>query len=455
VEQQMATWSAVVAQVAARAYLAFLLTLAVVAVAPAAAGWQAFVVDSGSMTPRIGVGDVVVARPLGADEQVEPGRVFVFEDPARSGEGRLLVHRVVEPARSGTWVTKGDANASADVEPVPRESFRARARILVPLVGLPSYWWRSGDVRAIAAWAALTVAALLALRRGRPQPRRRRARRVAGALAAGGVLVLVLTVVTSAMSAGAFAGFTATTRNPGNGWAMSASTQQRYSAEVLNDNPYVYYLLDEAGGTTAADASDHGREGVVGGVAAYRAPGALPNNFGYAMSLGNDGRVVSGGWSLSDPTTYTLELWFRTTTRAGGKLIGFESSQGDWSALYDRSVTMRTDGRLVYGDWNAVQLRTITSSAAYNDGRWHHLVLSAVPSGNQQLSTMYVDGATVAAGTTTRTSSYAGWWRVGRGKVRTSLGLTVDAGFAGDVDQVAVYRTALSAARVQAHFAAR
>ena len=451
----MTTWPVVVAQVAARAYLAFLLTLAVVAVAPAAAGWQEFVVDSGSMTPRIGVGDVVVGRPLSADEQVEPGRVFVFEDPARPDEQRLLVHRVVERDRSGGWVTKGDANASADVEPVPQESFRARARILVPLVGLPSYWLRAGDVRALAAWAALTVAALLALARSRPGPRRRRPRRVLGVLAGGGVVVLVVTVAASAISTGAFAGFTATTRNPGSSWALSAATQQRYSAAVVDDNPYVYYLLDEAGGSTAADASEHGRPGLLGDVAAYRASGALPNNFGYAMGLGRDGRVVSGGSSLSDPTTFTLELWFRTTSRAGGKLIGFESGQGDWSLLYDRHVTMRTDGRLVYGDWNAGQIRTITSAAAYNDGRWHHLALTAVPSGNQQQSAMYVDGAVVAAGTTSRTSSYSGWWRVGRGKVRTSLGLTSESGFDGAVDQVAIYRTALSAARVQAHFSAR
>lgn len=451
----MTTWTVVVAQVAARAYLSFLVTLAVVAVAPAVAGWQEFVVDSASMTPGIEVGDVVVARAMDPDEQVEPGRVFVFADPARPEAPRLLVHRVVGRAPSGGWVTKGDANAAPDVEPVPRESFRARARILVPLVGLPSYWWRAGDAVALVAWAGLTFAAVVVLLAVPIAPggrRRRTTRRALGVLAGAGVVVLLVAV---AASASAFAGFTATTRNPGSSWAMSASTQQRYNAAVVDDNPYVYYLLDETGGGAAADASDHGRVGILSDIAGYRAPGALPNNFGYALSLGAGGRIVSGGWSLSDPTTYTLELWFRTTSRAGGKLIGFESGQGDWSVLHDRHVTMRTDGRLVYGDWNAVQVRTITSPTAYNDGRWHHLALTAVASGNQQLSTMYVDGAPVVAGTTTRTGAYSGWWRVGHGKVRTPLGLTTEAGFDGAVDQVAVYRAALSAARVQAHYAAR
>ncbi|WP_408898857.1 signal peptidase I [Nocardioides sp. R1-1] len=461
----MTTWPALTAQVLARAYLAFLLTLAVIAVAPAVADWQSYVVDSGSMRPEIEVGDVVVARGMDRTEQVQPGRVFVFEDPARPEARRLLVHRVVERSATGDWVTKGDANASADVEAVPREAFRARARVLVPLIGLPSYWWRTGDVTALVAWTALTLTAILVVllaapgagrRRGDRRGDRRGERRptrapvVVGGLVLAGALALAVAYANSA-----YAGFTATTRNPGNSWAISGSTQQPYSAEVLADDPSFYYLLDEASGSTAADASGRDRRGTLSGIAGYRAPGALPRNFGYAMSLGTTGRVVSGGPAQWDPTTFTLELWFRTTSRAGGKLVGFESAQGDTSALYDRQVTLRTDGRLVYGDWNAVQIRTITSPATYNDGQWHHLVLTAVPAGNQQQSTMYVDGVAVATGTTTRTTSYSGWWRVGHGKVRTSLGLTTSAGFPGEVDQVAVYPSALTGARVRAHYAAR
>lgn len=433
--------------VLARGYLAFLATLGAAALVPVLLGWQSFLVTTGSMEPGVSPGDVVVARPMEAGEQVEAGRVFVFTDPAEGSGGRLLVHRVVSRDARGDWVTQGDANASADVAPVPRESFRARARILVPWTGLPVKWWREGEVVRLAGWLLLTGAALAAVLPSRRGPRRRRGLYVAGLV---GLVVLLGLVARTAE-----AGFSATTRSSGNTWSMAAAPSQRYSAEVADDHPHFYYLLDEASGATVADYSDNGRPGTASAIGAYRQPGALPHNFGYSMGLGSSGRVVSGGAALTDPTTFSLELWFRTTSTAGGKLVGFESGQGTTSASYDRHVTMRTDGRLVYGDWNATQIRTITTPAAYNDGAWHHLVLTAVPSGSQQNAVLYVDGQAVVTGTTSRTTSYAGWWRVGYGRVRNAFGLTTNAGFAGQVDQVAVYRTALSSARVQAHYAAR
>lgn len=271
----------------------------------------------------------------------------------------------------------------------------------------------------------------------------------------GAVFGLALLVAAPGITS-ASAAFTATTRNPGSSWSLSSVPLQHYSAAVTADAPYFYYLLDEASGTTTFDQSENGRTGSLASIGGYRTAGALPNNFGYGMDLGSTGRVVSGGSALWTPETFSLELWFRTTSTSGGKLIGFESGQSAaGSVQFDRHVTMRTDGRLVYGDWNAVQIRTLTSPAAYNDGAWHHLVLTAVPSGSQQSVVLYVDGKSVSSGTTTRTGDYYGWWRVGYGKVRGLLGVTTTDGFTGSVDQVAVYRSVLSSARVRAHYDAR
>ncbi|WP_183099547.1 LamG-like jellyroll fold domain-containing protein [Nocardioides pelophilus] len=452
-------WCVVIGVVVARAGVAFFGTLVVAALLPVVTPWDGYVVTSGSMEPHISVGDVVLARPMAPDHEVEPGRVFVFEDPGDES-GRLLVHRVVDRAPGGRWTTAGDANADFDVAPVPRPAFRARAVVLVPLVGHAVNWWRErrlGPLVAVGVAGAAALGLALTVRppgtggRGGARRRRRTAslRRSAPAVP---LVALTVALVAAPALGTASSAYTADTRNPGSTWAVGALLQP-YNGEVLTDNPYVYYYLDEAGGTAVADSSGNDRTGTATSVAGYRRAGALPNNPGYAMDLAGGGRIVAGGSPLSNPMTYTLELWFRTTSAAGGKLIGFESGTGAGSPSYDRHVTLRGDGRLVYGDWTGSPYRTVESGAGYNDGAWHHLVVTAVPHGGGQLdAVMYVDGVTVASGSTSRVGSYAGWWRVGQGRAGP-VGATT--GFPGQVDQVAVYRTALSAARVRAHYAAR
>lgn len=467
---------AVVAVVVARVYLAFTATLVVIALAPTLLGWNSYVVDSGSMEPEVGVGDVVVARPMPQEQGIEVGLVYVFDNPATSS-GPPLVHRVVEAREDGTWVTQGDANADPDVDPVPRASFQDQARVLVPMIGQPLRWWREGRLALLTAWLLLTGTALATIVAGRsvvtrrhrgpkgprgsrpggrgPVRPRRRAKPGPAVAMVGAVVGLALLLLAPGVTS-ASAAFTAKSRNPGNSWSLAAVPLQRYNAAVVADSPHFFYTLDEASGTSAFDQSDNGRTGSLASLAGYHAPGALPNNFGYGVNLGSNGRVVSGGSALWAPETFSLELWFRTTTTAGGRLIGFESGQSaTGSALFDRLLTMRSDGRLVYGDWNAIQVRTVTSAASYNDGSWHHVVLTAVPNGSQQSVVLHVDGQAVASGTTTRTGDYYGWWRVGYGKVRGTLGFTTNGGFNGAVDQVAVYRSALSGARVRAHYDAR
>ena len=66
-------------------------------------------------------------------------------------------------------------------------------------------------------------------------------------------------------------------------------------------------------------------------------------------------------------------------------------------------------------------------------------------------TTIYVDGSAVASGTTSSVVAYNGFWRVGQG----SIGLFNTPAFDGDLDNVAIYHSPLSAARVAAHWAAR
>ncbi|GAB2769633.1 LamG domain-containing protein [Nocardioides salsibiostraticola] len=455
----------------ARAYVAFLLTLLTVALLPTLLTWSGFVVRSGSMEPTIAVGDVVVAQPFDAASEVPLGRVVVFPNPAKPESDELLLHRVVENLGGGEFATAGDANATYDASPVTSSDLDAQARLLVPLIGRPVVWLADGRLLTGGAWLLATAAALVLARRRRDEhvdgdhpgggrrPVRsgraliRRVRR--GGSLAGGLAIVTATGMAISGTHTATAAFTSRSITGSNTWSVAEAPRQPYTDQVLVDTPYAYYQVDEASGSLAADSSGNARPGTFAAVSAYRQTNGLPDNAGFAVKLGGAGRLVTGGPAISDPTTFSLELWFKTTTKNGGKLIGFESTRNASSLSADRHVFMRTDGRLEYGGWiESGPYSTITSPQAYNNGGWHHLVVTASPRGNRQDAVIYVDGLAVASGKTTRTGEYAGWWRVGSGGVPLLSGYP-SAAFDGSIDQVAVYESELSAARVESHWAAR
>nr|WP_246303809.1 LamG-like jellyroll fold domain-containing protein [Nocardioides thalensis] len=441
------SWPRLALLVASRAYRASLLVLVAVALAPLVLGWSSYAVRTGSMEPSIAVGDIVVAQPLPEDTPPDIGRVMVFENPA-ADDGQLLVHRVIADLDDGTYTTAGDANPLPDTTPVPRDAFEARGVLLAPYAGLPLAWLQNGELLAFALWLSLTIAAfVLASDPSRPRRRHKRRRPLAVAAAIGVSLTLVLAATA------AVATFTGTTSTGSNSWTVG-HFRQPYVSAVLADRPYLLHLLDEEQGTWAADSSGNGRTGRFTSIGAHRTPGGLPNNHGYSVHLGTAGRVVSDTPAIGAPDTFTLEVWFRTTTTRGGPLMGFESSRDARSGTNDRQLAMTPSGRLVYGAWDAPTVKTIQSARSYNDGRWHHAVLVANNQGSHQVSTVYVDGAPVASDSTSRTSYYTGWWRIGAGTL-SGPGTSVAAGFDGHVDNAAVYLSPLSGARVAAHYAAR
>jgi hypothetical protein len=269
-------------------------------------------------------------------------------------------------------------------------------------------------------------------------------------------VVALLAVGVAASGTGipqASAGFSDRTSTRPNTWRVATTTTQPYSAAVLADAPYVFYRVDEASGATAVDQSGNGLNGTYASVA-YRQAGALPNNFGYSIGLNGNGRLLAGGNAMASPSDYSVELWFKTSSAAGGKLFGFESTRNATSPTYDRHLFMRPDGRLVYGGWST-KPTLLVSPAAYNNGGWHHLVLTASQSKGRQSTVMYVDGQQVASGSTTATTNFNGWWRVGYGSLPTGAGYPTSASFNGQVDNIAGYQFELSASRVGAHYAAR
>jgi signal peptidase len=138
------------APLAALTYL-IVVPLAALFVASWLAGWRLQVVESGSMTPGIPVGSLVVAAPIDPAE-IEVGNVVVFDDPEAD---RQVTHRVVTvlDQEGGLYFeTKGDANRRPDRAPVPAGNVRGVMRWHIPLLGrgLHSLAWPRGFIVLVA-----------------------------------------------------------------------------------------------------------------------------------------------------------------------------------------------------------------------------------------------------------------------------------------------------------------
>jgi len=120
------------------------------------------VITSGSMTPALRPGDVVVAVPPDRDALGE-GAVVVFSDPNRPG---LITHRLVAVNSDGTYVTQGDANPNSDSTPLAADQLVGVARLRVPYVGLPMAWLGSGDWDVLGLWLLATLLILWLARFG-------------------------------------------------------------------------------------------------------------------------------------------------------------------------------------------------------------------------------------------------------------------------------------------------
>ena len=127
---------------------------------------ESFYVRTGSMTPTIPVGSLVIATRAPA-EKLGVGDVIVFQRPDRPGT--MVVHRinaVVMTANGRAFITKGDANGTPDGWQVAAtgEGWKAvysmrRAGFLVGWLhtALSRRGWLGSFAVVLAIWALITI----------------------------------------------------------------------------------------------------------------------------------------------------------------------------------------------------------------------------------------------------------------------------------------------------------
>ena len=139
------------------------LGLLTLAVGPRLYPFQSFYVRSGSMTPTIPVGSLVVTTRAPA-ASLRVGDVIVFDRPDRPG--MMIVHRiaaVVQTPDGPAFLTKGDANNSPDGWVVPARGEGWRAAYSFPGLGFTVGWLHAALSRRGWLGAIAIVAAVMAL----------------------------------------------------------------------------------------------------------------------------------------------------------------------------------------------------------------------------------------------------------------------------------------------------
>jgi signal peptidase I len=118
-------------------------------------GVRFYGVESGSMSPALGQGDLVIDSPTTPATEFRVGEVITFHPTP----GYTTTHRIVAIDAVGI-TTKGDANASADLGQIPTTSVVGRVIGVVPFGGAVAAFFR--QPAGIAALLVGIVALYLA-----------------------------------------------------------------------------------------------------------------------------------------------------------------------------------------------------------------------------------------------------------------------------------------------------
>ena len=140
--------------------------------------------------------------------------------------------------------------------------------------------------------------------------------------------------------------------------------------------------------------------------------------------------------------TLSVSFWFKTTT------TGRERMFTDYAQTSRNCDIIIDSGNIqVETDYNQNTNLLYTSTATYNDGNWHHLVVALNQSSSQR--TIYVDGSLVDTGTLS-SNSWSGYGQkvtVG-GFYSSSGGYTSSLFFDGQIDQLRIFEKSLSPGEV-------
>lgn len=106
-------------------------TIVIISAIPFPNGSRMFVVKSGSMSPTINSGDLIFSKK---QTNYQVGEIVTYVPKVESKNIETITHRIIEE-KDGNFITKGDANSSADTESVTPKQIKGKYLFRVPFFG--------------------------------------------------------------------------------------------------------------------------------------------------------------------------------------------------------------------------------------------------------------------------------------------------------------------------------
>ena len=220
-----------------------------------------------------------------------------------------------------------------------------------------------------------------------------------------------------------------------------------YTAEVTADSPAGYWRLSETAPTvTAADQSANNNPGTYLNGVTRGVAGALGTDSNLAARFDGGNDLVGMGDPASGTLDFgtsdiTVEAWIKTVTTNESSIVSKRELPKFWQVTVTDDPNH--DGQLRANINDGVVGRQAYSTKMVDDGAWHHVVVVFDRDAGIRF---YVDGAAAGftAGAMADDVSNTAPFQIGKASGY--------AHFKGDMDEVAVYRTALALDRIQAHY---
>jgi hypothetical protein len=233
-------------------------------------------------------------------------------------------------------------------------------------------------------------------------------------------------------------------RPPGDVGPADSTPSTAYTSAVLADAPIGYFRLGESDGTVAANEVPGGPDGRYFGTVLMGVAGALAGDSDTAISLDRaTAGYVDVGDSYDAPglAPFSLEAWVRPPS----------TPDGDYHEIISKwhEPTGRAGFELLYigsevrfaREVNDTMLDTL-AAGGLPAGVYTHVVATY----DGAMMRLYFNGTPVGAKASVLT--------LADNAIAFQIGIGGNAGFTGELDEVAVYDHALSSTRVMAHFMA-
>jgi hypothetical protein len=243
-----------------------------------------------------------------------------------------------------------------------------------------------------------------------------------------------------------------------------------YETAVLANNPYVFYRLGEASGTTVTDSSGNNRDGTYVGSPTLGGTGGGPGSDSAASFSGSAQNVSSSALAGFGPLlgNSSFEFVFSTTTTASQMGLGGVLNTGSvtaWEITLNRTPGGQTAAngvRIFLRDDSANAIGAGFTNAVAFDGNFHHLVFTYDMTGVDNASRLraFLDGQeqtlffASAGGNSTPGSGTLSSFNFDTAFGGRQNRATTDLFLNGSLDEVALYVTALSPTDITAHYLA-